>query len=133
MQQYMARKELVLFSKVHAGATAYHAGVAAEISVARHYERSGCTICAQRWRGTGGEIDLVAKKGDVLVFIEVKQSRTFAMAAQHLTDRQMKRIYQSASEYLAQEPAGLATNVRFDVALVNFLGQTEIIEQAFMA
>jgi putative endonuclease len=133
MQLSMARKQTVPSSSVHAGVTAYHAGIASEISVARHYERSGFTICAQRWRGTGGEIDLVAKEGDVLVFIEVKQSRTFALAAQHLTDRQMKRIYRSASEYLAQEPAGLDTNVRFDVALVDFLGQIEIIEQAFMA
>lgn len=115
------------------GAVSYHAGVSAEAAVARHYTRSGRAIAATRWRGAGGEIDLIAREGADVIFIEVKQSRTFAEAAEHLTRRQMDRIYASAAEYLGGEPGGLNTGARFDVALVDERGAIEIIENAFAA
>jgi putative endonuclease len=43
----------------------------------------------------------------------------------------MKRIYQSAEEFLGQQPNGSLTEVRFDVALVDGCGDTRIIENAF--
>ena len=70
---------------------------------------------------------------DKLAFIEVKQSATHAQAAEHLTRRQMGRIYASASEFLAGEPAGQGTDCRFDVALVDGVGRIEILENAFAA
>ena len=83
-------------------------GLAAEEAVAQLYDRSGRDIAAQRWRGTAGEIDLIARDGAEVIFIEVKQSSTHAQAAEHLTPRQMARIYAAASEFLAGEPAGQA-------------------------
>jgi len=115
------------------GARSYHAGLAAEDQVARHYSRSGRNVCARRWRGVSGEIDLIARDGAEVIFIEVKQSSTHALAAEHLTPRQMARIYASASEFLAGEPGGQLTESRFDVALVNASGQIEILENAFAA
>lgn len=113
------------------GAMGYHGGLAAEGAVERHYLQSGHAIAARRWRGSGGEIDLVARGDHGLVFIEVKKSRTFARAAERLTDRQMARIHASASEFLAGEPGGQDSFARFDVALVDRVGQVEIIENAF--
>ncbi|MDE3029238.1 MAG: YraN family protein [Paracoccaceae bacterium] len=113
------------------GAVAYHAGLAAEDAVRRDYERRGRSIAARRWRGSAGEIDLVARDGDVVIFIEVKTSRSFARAAERVSQRQMDRIYASASEFLAGEPRGQDTEVRFDVALVNAAGQVCILENAF--
>lgn len=115
------------------GARSYHAGLAAEDQVAKFYSGSGREVCARRWRGSAGEIDLIARDGAKVIFIEVKQSATHALAAEHLTLRQMERIYASASEFLAGEPAGQLTESRFDVALVNGLGQIEILENAFAA
>jgi putative endonuclease len=115
------------------GAVSYHAGLSAEEQVAQFYERSGRLVCARRWRGTAGEIDLVARDGDGLIFIEVKQSSTHALAAEQLSPRQMARIYATASEFLAGEPAGQLTDCRFDVALVDGTGQIEILENAFSA
>lgn len=109
----------------------FHAGMAAEAAVARHYERSGRQIAAERWRGPSGEIDLIARDGAEVIFIEVKQSRSHAEAAEHLTDRQIGRIWASASAYLAGEPAGQDTPARFDVALVDGAGQIAIIENDF--
>ena len=113
------------------GLTSYYAGVAAENAVENHYVRAGYTIADRRWRGAGGEIDLVVRDGADLIFVEVKKSRDFARAAEQLSARQMKRIYNTASEYLASEPNGQDTNVRFDVALMDEVGQIEVIENAF--
>ena len=115
------------------GARSYHAGLAAEASVARHYRATGRTIAAERWRCPYGEIDLIARDGEEVIFIEVKQSRSHAQAAEHLGTRQMGRIMNAASVFLADEPLGQATPVRFDVALVDGMGRIEILEGAFAA
>jgi putative endonuclease len=113
------------------GLRSYHAGLAAEESVAGFYEAGGYPILARRWRGQGGEIDLVARDGRSIVFIEVKQAATHAWAAEHLSDAQMGRIYAAASEFIGSEPDGQATEVRFDVALVDKAGAIEVRRAAF--
>jgi putative endonuclease len=115
------------------GLVSYRAGLSAEDAVARLYTRSGRAIAAARWRGTAGEIDLIARDGAEVIFIEVKHSATHAAAAERLSRRQMDRIYGAASEFLAGEPAGQNTQARFDVALVDARGQIAIIENAFAA
>lgn len=113
------------------GQMAYQAGMAAENSIAQDYERRGFAVARRRWRGQSGEIDLILRDGAGLIFVEVKQSRNFARAAESLSVRQMQRIARSAEEFLNGEPAGSLTEVRFDVALVDGHGATEIIENAF--
>ena len=115
------------------GARSYQAGLAAEAMVERLYTGSGRQICARRWRGSAGEIDLIARDGAEVIFIEVKHSKTHAQAAERLGPRQMARIYGAASEFIGGEPAGQLTPVRFDVALVDGRGQIEILENAFAA
>ncbi|MBI1218361.1 MAG: hypothetical protein GC186_07415 [Rhodobacteraceae bacterium] len=115
------------------GAMAYLAGLAAEASVERLYATEGRQIAARRWRGTGGEIDLIARDGAGLIFIEVKQSRGFEEAAAHLSAGQIGRLYAAASEFMAGEPRGLDTDARFDVALVDGGGRVRILENALCA
>ena len=115
------------------GSVSYHAGRVAEDQVAQLYAASGQQILARRWRGSAGEIDLIARDGAEVIFIEVKKSKTHAMAAEHLTPRQMGRIYQTASEFIGSEPTGQDTLMRFDVALVDAVGQVEILQNAFAA
>lgn len=115
------------------GEVSYRAGLAAEEAVARLYAASGRAIAASRWRGQAGEIDLIARDGGSVIFIEVKQSRSHGEAAEHLTRRQMGRIYSAAAEFLAGEPLGQATPARFDVALVDGQGRIEVLENAFAA
>ena len=114
------------------GTTSYHAGLAAEDIVAQDYIRRNHAIAARRWRGKSGEIDLIAREGETVVFIEVKKSRSFASAATRLGRRQMDRICASAGEFLAGEPKGQLTDVRFDLAMVNGTGALKVIENAFM-
>lgn len=101
--------------------------------MARLYADAGHRVCARRWRGASGEIDLVARDGDAVIFIEVKQSRTHDRAAESLSFRQMQRICAAASEFLAGEPKGQLTDCRFDLALVDGMGRIEIRGNAFTA
>jgi len=118
-------------TRQHRGRMSYHAGVAAENRIAMDYERRGYTIDRRRWSGQGGEVDLIVRDAEGLIFVEVKQSRSFDRAAHSLSRRQMQRIYRAAEEYIGFEPTGSLTNVRFDVALLNANGETRIIENAF--
>jgi len=115
------------------GARAHLSGKAAEDSVARHYARSGCEVAERRWRGEGGEIDLVTRDGDGVIFVEVKRARTLSEAACRLSSRQIERIVDAAAEYLGRLPAGQLTPARFDLALVDGAGRVEVVENAFGA
>ncbi|SMX38964.1 YraN family protein [Maliponia aquimaris] len=112
------------------GRTGYLSGMAAEDRVERDYARRGYPAIARRWRGQAGEVDLVLRDGDGLVFVEVKQSRSFARAVERLTARQVARLVQAAEEFVGTQPRGSLTEVRFDVALVDGTGQLRVIENA---
>lgn len=109
----------------------YHGGVAAERIVAQAYVRRGHDLAQVRWRGASGEIDLILRDGAALIFVEVKKSTSFGKAAHRISARQAQRIMGAALEYVATEPNGQDTEMRFDVALVDRIGQVEIIENAF--
>lgn len=115
----------------HRGKMNNLAGLAAEARIAQDYERRGFPVAQRRWRGKSGEIDLILRDGNGLIFVEVKQSRDMARAAQSLSRPQMRRIYASAEEFLSFEPRGTLTDVRFDVALLDAAGDMQIIENAF--
>ncbi|GIT91227.1 UPF0102 protein [Jannaschia pagri] len=115
------------------GTVSYHAGAAAEEQVSHLYARQGHKIVGRRWRGQGGEIDVIAQRGDDTIFIEVKKSRSHAEAAQALRPRQVKRLFDCAGEYMGTLPSGLNSSVRFDVALVDSCGRIEVIENALTA
>ncbi len=114
------------------GAMSYHSGLSAEHQVAAYYDRSGFHVEAHRWRGRfGGEIDLIAREGDMVVFIEVKRAKSHRQAAERLSMRQLQRISVSAEEFVAGWPTPANLNMRFDVALVDEMGRIEILENAY--
>jgi putative endonuclease len=80
---------------------------------------TGWRILAQRMtarRGTGlGEIDIVAKRGATLAFIEVKARGDAEAAAESVTVQQRARIAWAADVFLQQRPNLASCNVRFDV------------------
>ncbi len=129
----MAMKRRGSGNRADAGLVAYRKGLSAEEAVERRYREGGRVIAAQRWRGPGGEIDLIARDGAEVIFIEVKSAASHAEAAERLSRHQMDRICQSAAAFLAGEPSGQLTPVRFDVALVDGIGRVEILENAFAA
>ena len=118
-------------SRKSGGMVSWLAGQSAEECVLRKYADRGHEPVAQRWRGTAGEIDLIVRDGDGLIFVEVKKSRSFELAALHLSPAQIQRIWATAEEFLGSQPRGQLTGVRFDVALVNSAGALRIVENAF--
>jgi len=74
----------------------------------------GYTILAQNWRCAAGEIDIIAKRGTVLAFVEVKYRPTRHQALEAITSRQQQRIYQAASLFLAEQNGYDAYTIRFD-------------------
>lgn len=109
------------------------AGRAAEAIVAGDYDRRGREIIGRRWRGQSGEIDLIARDGEEVVFVEVKKAGDFDRAAERLGPRQIGRICAAAAEYIGRLPLGQLTPVRFDLALVDGRGAVRVIENAFAA
>jgi putative endonuclease len=70
-------------------------------------------------RGSGaGEVDIVARRGRLVAFVEVKARPTRAEAALCLTERQRRRIEKGAAFFLSRRPELAGCDVRFDAVLV---------------
>lgn len=110
------------------GAVNYHNGLAAEDCVARAYTDQGARLVAKRWRGDGGEIDLIFDEAGMFLMVEVKSAATHDLASQRCSARQIQRISQSAQQFIAAQPAGADTPMRIDLALVDQTGQVAVIE-----
>jgi putative endonuclease len=113
------------------GLRAHLSGQAAEDAVARQCERRGQIILARRWRSASGEVDLILREGETVVFLEVKSAATHAIAAEYFTRAQHDRIARAAADFVDSEPAGQMTDIRIDLALVDRLGQIEISENVW--
>ena len=124
--------EKVVTTRIHRGRMAHASGSSAEDQVAAHYCRMGHAVAARRWRGRGGEIDLVVRCGAAIVFVEVKRAKDVARAAERVTGRQIARLHAAAAEFLGGELAGELTDARFDVALVDGTGRITVLENALM-
>ena len=93
-------------------------GEPAENLAAAFLEREGLRILERNYRCKLGEIDLVAKSGATVVFVEVRAraSEAFGGAAGSITAAKRKRLVAAARHYLARHRADSAC--RFDVVLV---------------
>ncbi|WP_239520698.1 YraN family protein [Pseudooceanicola aestuarii] len=115
----------------HRGRCAYLSGLAAEGCVERHYRYLGYRVERRRWRGPGGEIDLILSRGNEFVFVEVKSGRRHAWAAERVSARQIGRICRSAEDYLGRH-GDFETRMRLDVALVDRGGVVSVLENVTM-
>ena len=91
--------------------------------------RRGYAILARRYRTRFGEIDIVARDGDVTVFVEVKAraGNEFGGAAAAVTAWKQRRITQMAVDYLARH--GLHDRpCRFDVVAIDLSGESVRVE-----
>ncbi len=77
----------------------------------------GYRILARRYRVAVGEIDLIARRGRVIAFVEVKQRPSLAEAAEAVTATGRRRIVRAASAWLSAHPAAVALDLRFDVIM----------------
>ncbi len=93
-------------------------GRSGEILAALALQLKGYRILARRVRTPVGEIDLIARRGGLVAFIEVKARRSVAEAQEAVTPRAQQRIARAADAWCARR-AGLAMlDRRFDVIAV---------------
>lgn len=92
-------------------------GRRAETLAAWVLQLKGYRILARRWRVAAGEIDLIARRGRLIIFVEVKQRPSLAVAAEAVTLAGRRRIARAASAWLAAHPAAAALDLRFDVII----------------
>ncbi|MDO8794240.1 MAG: YraN family protein [Vicinamibacterales bacterium] len=92
-------------------------------------ERCGYAIIARRHRYRGGELDIIARDGPTLVFVEVKarDSRAFGDAAEADTWQKQQRIVRLASEYVMRHHLN-DSPCRFDVVSIQFDNGRPLIE-----
>ena len=93
-----------------------------ERAAARHLTRRGWTILASRWRGAGGELDLVAARGGIVAICEVKARGDPAELDEPVTAAQRARIARAAEAYLAARPELADRTVRLDLIAVRLAG-----------
>jgi putative endonuclease len=112
-------------------------GISGEERAVEELERRGYAILARRYRTRHGEIDIVARDGDTLVFVEVKARETaeFGTAAEAVTRRKQRRIVRMAVDFLARHQL-TSEPCRFDVVAIDDAaaeGRIEVYRGAFDA
>ncbi len=82
---------------------------------------------------TAGEIDIVAKQGHCLIFVEVKKRQTIDTAAYAISSRQQQRVVRGAMCFIQKHPRFQKYDVRFDAILVAFPFSISHIKNAWFA
>jgi putative endonuclease len=112
---------------------AFRFGLSAESRAAALLVAKGYRILARRWRTPFGEVDIVARRRQVLVFVEVKAREQLDDAAEAITERQQRRIVAAAEAWLARHPHVASRDIRFDAILVAPSRMPRHIQAAFDA
>lgn len=105
-------------AKQKQGAQAYRKGYWAEVLCAVYLIVKGYHIVERRHKTRLGEIDLIARQGNNLIFVEVKARPTLVKAGEAVSESQKVRLRRAATAYLAGRAALSSSAQRFDVMLV---------------
>ena len=92
-------------------------GRRAETVAAWFLRLKGYRILSRRYKTPAGEIDLIARRGRTIVFVEVKQRPDDTAALDAVTATSRKRIARAADLWLSRHPAAVGFDRRFDVIL----------------
>jgi putative endonuclease len=97
---------------------AFRHGLSAESRAALLLIAKGFRIAARRFKTPVGEVDIVARRRQTLVFVEVKARTSYDEAVEAVTAHQQRRIVDAARYWLAAHPNDAMCNIRFDVVVV---------------
>jgi putative endonuclease len=79
----------------------------------------GYRISALRYKTPMGEIDLVARKGDLVAFIEVKARRDLAAGVDSVSYAAQRRIRAAGEAYISRQPEAARLSWRYDIVVVS--------------
>jgi putative endonuclease len=97
---------------------AFHTGLSAESRAAAFLIAKGYRILARRFKTPYGEIDVVARRRNLIAFVEVKARASLDDAAWAVTPRQQQRIINAAQAWLMAHPEHAEFEMRFDAMLI---------------
>lgn len=110
-------------------------GNAGEEKASLYLETAGYSILERNWRTKSGEIDIIALKAEVLVFVEVKTlpNATLDMLQKVLNAQKKQKILKTSKRYLLNHREYNNSYIRFDVIVIGMPGLPEVyhIENAF--
>lgn len=93
-------------------------GRRSEFAAALALMLKGYAVLERRARTPAGEIDLIARRGRLLAFVEVKARPTFSAAVEAVPPQAWRRIHRASELWLARRPALQASDQRFDLIAV---------------
>nr|WP_321981071.1 YraN family protein [uncultured Cohaesibacter sp.] len=102
-------------SKTQHRKESYERGVRVERWAGWIMRVKGFEIIKRRYKAQGGEIDLICRKDDLIVFLEVKYRDCLDDALYAITPRNQGRIVAAASHYIAESEEEPASSYRFDI------------------
>ena len=100
---------------------AYRLGHVAELCAVWRLRLAGYSILERRYKTRLGEIDIVARRGGILAFVEVKARADLDTGIFALRGNQFGRVARAASMFIAHYPRYAVFSVRFDAVLVSGL------------
>lgn len=103
----------------------------AEILTALFLRLTGHRILAHNFKTPMGEIDLIAKRGRLICFIEVKARPNTTQALEAVSPHQRGRIQRAAEAFLIHNPMLQTCDIRFDVCLVTGWLRLSMIRDAW--
>jgi putative endonuclease len=115
----------------HARRRAHFWGLQAETLAALWLQAQLYRVIARNYRIQGGEIDIIARRGRTIVFVEVKARADLEAAAHALTRRKEKRVARAANRWIAAHPWAAGCSWRADAVLIAPRRLPRHIENAF--
>ena len=110
-------------------------GNAGENKAADYLIAQGFSIIERNYRTNGGEIDIIALKDDVVVFVEVKSlpNGSPELLKNELNRRKLQRIVKTSKRFLLKHRQYSNSYVRYDVIVIDMPGMPDVyhIENAF--
>ena len=105
-------------------------GIEAEGTARRHLEDAGLTTVCSRYRAPTGEVDLIMREGDVLVFVEVRSRNDgdFMSPLETIDRRKIGRVIRTSRHYLQQQGLTDRIDCRFDIVAICGNGPAQEIE-----
>jgi len=104
--------------RVKRGQKAYRRGYWGEYLAAGLLRLKGYRLLARRWRSAQGEIDIIARKNNLIAIVEIKSRPNLQQAMEALSPAQQKRIEAAADLWLARQSDYAQLSLRFDLIAI---------------
>jgi putative endonuclease len=75
-------------------------------------------ILAFRYRTRAGEVDIIARRGDLVIFVEVKARKTVSSGVDAVGREAQRRIHNAADQWISRQPDATKLSLRHDIVVV---------------